>query len=176
MGLALNSPDIARSSAFRAFRSQVRDAFMDYQSPFISIDVLLTWGTSKFGSVQVRHEPRYAGKSNYTLGKLVHYTFSRITSLSTFPLRLSSIIGFVFTALGFLVLVYVIAHYLFIGSPVEGFTFLASIIALFSGVQLFAMGIFGEYLARMYSRMMGRPPSVTREMVGFQPRERGSDD
>ncbi len=169
MGVALDSPNIARSSAFRAFRAQVQEAFLDYRSQFVSIDVLLTWGTSKFSSVPVHHDQRYAGKSNYTFRKLVRHTFNRVTSLSTLPLRLSSMIGFAFTVFGFLVLVYVVARYLLHGSPVQGFPFLASLIALFSGVQLFAMGIFGEYLARMYFRMMGRPPSVTRETVGLPP-------
>jgi hypothetical protein len=68
----------------------------------------------------------------------------------------------------------VLANYLIQGSPVQGFPFLASLIALFSGVQLFAMGIFGEYLARMYFRLMGSPPSVTRETVGLPPEQRKS--
>ncbi len=167
MGVALDLPNITQSGAFRAFRSQVREAFLDYRSQFVSIDVLLTWGTSKFSSVPVRHDQRYAGKSNYTFRKLVRHTFNMVSGFSAAPLRLASLLGFSFTVFGFIVLVYVLGRYLLQGSPVQGFTFLASIIAIFSGVQLFAMGIFGEYLARMYFRMMGRPPSVTRETVGL---------
>jgi undecaprenyl-phosphate 4-deoxy-4-formamido-L-arabinose transferase len=171
MGVVLGFPQVARSGAFRAFRSQVREAFLDYRSQFVSIDVLLSWGTSKFGFVLVRHDPRYAGKSNYTFRKLIRHTFNMVTGFSTVPLRLTSLLGFSFTVFGFIILVYVLGRFLIQGSPVQGFTFLASIIAIFSGVQLFAMGIFGEYLARMYFRMLGRPPSVTRETVGLPPDE-----
>jgi len=169
IGVTLESPNIARSGAFRAFRSQVREAFLDYRSQFVSIDVLLDWGTSKFSYVPVRHEPRHAGKSNYDFRKLVRHTFNMVTGFSTLPLRLASLLGFLFTFFGFLVLVFVLTNYFIHGSPVQGFPFLASIIALFSGVQLFAIGIFGEYLARMYFRLMGRPPSITRETVGLSP-------
>ena len=169
MGLALGSPNITRSGAYRAFRAQVREAFMDYRSQFVSIDGLLGWGTSKFSYVPVRHDPRYTGRSNYTFLKLVRHTFNMVTGFSILPLRLASLLGFVFTIFGFLVLVYVVGRDLIQGNPVQGFPFLASIIALFSGVQLFAMGIFGEYLARIYFRLMGSPPSVTRETVGLPP-------
>jgi undecaprenyl-phosphate 4-deoxy-4-formamido-L-arabinose transferase len=94
-----------------------------------------------------------------------------VTGFSILPLRLASLLGFVFTIFGFLVLVYVIGRDLIQGNPVQGFPFLASIIALFSGVQLFTMGIFGEYLARMYFRLMGSPPSVIRETVGMPPNQ-----
>ena len=171
MGLALGSPNITRSGAFRAFRAQVREAFIDYRSQFVSIDGLLGWGTSKFSYVPVRHDPRYAGKSNYTFIKLVRHTFNMVTGFSILPLRLASLLGFVFTIFGFLVLVYVIGRDLIQGNPVQGFPFLASIIALFSGVQLFTMGIFGEYLARMYFRLMGSHPSVIRETVGMPPNQ-----
>jgi glycosyltransferase involved in cell wall biosynthesis len=176
MGVMLNSPNIARSGAFRVFRAQVREAFLDYRSQFVSIDGLLAWGTSKFSYVPVRHDPRRIGKSNYSFQKLVRHTFNMITGFSILPLRLASLLGFSFTVFGFLVLIYVLTSYLVRGSPVQGFPFLASLVALFSGVQLFAMGIFGEYLARMYFRLMGSPPSVTREIVGFLPEQRKRGD
>ena len=167
IGAALGLPSIRRSGAFRAFRAQVRETFRDYRSQFVSIDVLLGWGTSRFGYVPVRHDPRYAGKSNYTIRKLVRHTFNMVTGFSTFPLRLASFLGFSFTIFGFLVLFYVIVRFLINGSPVQGFSFLASIIALFSGVQLFAIGIFGEYLARIYFHLMGPLSSSIRETVGW---------
>ncbi len=73
-------------------------------------------------------------------------------------MQIASLLGIVFGALGMLVLTYVVGRYLIAGSAVPGFTFIASIIAIFSGVQLFALGIFGEYLARMHFRSMERPP------------------
>jgi undecaprenyl-phosphate 4-deoxy-4-formamido-L-arabinose transferase len=150
--------EIARqASAFRVFRTELRAAFADYRSPFVSIDVLLTWATTRFGAVVVRHEPRAAGQSNYTLGKLVTHAFNMLTGFSTFPLQLASLIGFGCTLLGIALLLYVLARALFEGGAPAGFPFLASMVALFSGAQLFALGILGEYLARMHSRTMDRP-------------------
>jgi undecaprenyl-phosphate 4-deoxy-4-formamido-L-arabinose transferase len=72
-------------------------------------------------------------------------------------------VGFLFTLFGVGVLAYVLGRYLVLGTSVPGFPFLASIIVLFSGAQLFALGIMGEYLARMHFRMMDRPSYVVRE-------------
>ena len=158
--------EIARNiSAFRAFRTQVRDAFTSYQSPFVSIDVLLTWGTTRFAAIPVRHDPRQLGTSNYTFRKLVRHAVSMMTGFSTLPLQLASLIGFAFTLLGILILLYVIGRYLIAGGSVPGFPFLASIIAIFAGAQMFALGIIGEYLARMYFRMLERPAYTVRERV-----------
>jgi len=155
--------DAARKvSAFRAFRTQLREAFADYRGPKPTIDVLLTWGTTRFGSVNVRHQERQLGRSNYTFVKLLQHALNMITGFSTLPLRVASIFGFVFTAFGFFVLVYVVGTYFWSDAPVAGFPFLASIIAIFSGVQLFALGIIGEYLAKMHIRMMDRPSYVIR--------------
>ena len=60
--------------------------------------------------------------------------------------------------LGLLVLAWVLGRYLVEGGSVPGFPFLASTIAIFSGAQLFALGIMGEYLSRMFYRLMDRPP------------------
>jgi glycosyltransferase involved in cell wall biosynthesis len=150
-------------SAFRVLRTQLRDAFADYRSPFLSIDVLLTWGTTRFASVTVKHSPRTVGISNYTFAKLTRHAINMITGFSTLPLQLASLIGFGFTLFGLGVLVYVLGRYILQGSPVPGFPFLASMIAIFSGAQLFALGIIGEYLARMHFRMMERPTYTIQE-------------
>lgn len=153
-------------SAFRAFRTRLREAFSDYRSPSVNLDVLLTWGTTAFGSVRVRHEARQVGDSGYNLRKLMNHAINMMTGFSTLPLRFASIMGFAFALMGVLILVYVLGRYLLTGSSVPGFPFLASIIAIFSGVQLFALGIIGEYLARMHLRTMERPTYVVREQVG----------
>jgi len=158
-----------RVSAFRAFRTRLRGAFENYQSPFVSIDVLLTWGTQRFGSVEVEHRARQIGRSNYTLRALITHALTVATGFSTLPLRLASILGFSFTVLGLAILVYVVTIYLMRGGSVPGFPFLASMIAIFSGAQLFALGILGEYLARIHSRMMERPTYAIAESVGGDP-------
>ena len=150
-------------SAFRAFRTRLREAFRDYRSPHVSIDVLLTWGTARFAAVPVRHDPRRAGTSSYTFGKLVSHALNMATGFSVVPLRLASLVGFAFTLFGTGVLAYVLGRYFLEGTSVPGFPFIASVVAIFSGAQLFALGIIGEYLARMHFRMMERPTYAVAE-------------
>ncbi len=161
----LGAETARKVSPFRAFRTQLRNAFANYQSPFVSIDVLLTWGTNRFTAVSVRHEPRRVGRSQYTFWKLITHALNMTTGFSVLPLQLATAVGFTFTLFGVFILAYVLGRYLILGIDVPGFTFLASTIAVFSGAQLFALGIMGEYLARMHFRMMERPPYVIRSVT-----------
>jgi len=151
--------------AFRLFRKEVRQAFMDFHGPYINIDVLLSWGSTSISSVPVKHNPREKGKSTYTLTKLFSHAINLVTGFSTLPLRISSIIGFLFAFIGIVILIYVLIRRIFFSVEVPGFTFLASTISFFSGAMLFALGIIGEYLARMYFRIMDKPKFVIRETI-----------
>ncbi len=162
---AMGARNVRDISAFRAFRTHLRKAFENAQPPNVLLDVLLSWGTTNFGSVTVNHLPRREGRSNYNFSKLVNHAMLILTGFSTTPLRLASLAGFAMTLFGVLVLAYVVGRYLWEGS-IPGFPFLASIIVLFSGTQLFALGIFGEYLARIFNRSSERPTYVIKESAG----------
>ncbi|MGB7587724.1 MAG: GNAT family N-acetyltransferase [Solirubrobacterales bacterium] len=144
-------------SSFRAFRTNLRDGFADYTGPDVSIDGLLTWRTERFCSVPVRHDQRAHGESNYSLMKLARHALTMVTAFSTRPLRIATTLGFMVTLFGIVVLLYVVGRFIGTGHSVPGFPFLASIISIFSGAQLFAIGVIGEYLARMHVRVMSRP-------------------
>jgi glycosyltransferase involved in cell wall biosynthesis len=152
-------------SSFRAFRAPLREAFVDFKSPVVSIDVLLTWGATRFAAIPIPHEPRLSGNSTYTFRKLVLHALNLITGFSTWPLQVASVMGFVMTLFGLGILGFVLVRYLVQGDVVPGFPFLASILAIFSGAQLFALGIIGEYLARIFARMMERPAYVIRASI-----------
>lgn len=159
----IGAPSVRNVSSFRVFRTHLREASVNFQSPSMIFDVLLSWGTSRFTSVKVNIP--HAEHTNYKFTMLVRAALLILTGYSTVPLRFASWIGFAMTTFGFCIFVYVMFIYFTAGS-LPGFPFLASIIALFSGAQLFALGIFGEYLARMFDRSMDRPPYVVHEMVG----------
>jgi glycosyltransferase involved in cell wall biosynthesis len=150
-------------SAFRAFRTSLREAFVNFQSPSLILDVLLSWGTTRFASVDVNIGQ--AQRTNYSFRMLVRAAMLILIGYSTLPLRFASWLGFVMTLFGLGVFIYVLIIYFTVGS-LPGFPFLASIIALFSGAQLFGLGIFGEYLARMFDRSMDKPSYVIYETVG----------
>jgi undecaprenyl-phosphate 4-deoxy-4-formamido-L-arabinose transferase len=162
LGTAMGVSVARYVSAFRAFRTQLRDAFEHYQSPYVSIDVLLTWGTTRFSHTFVEHQERTTGTSGYTLHKLISHAITMLIGFSILPLRLASYLGFALTIFGLLLLIYIIPiRFLIWGvGEVPGFTFLASIVSIFSGTQMFTIGIIGEYLARIHFRLMDKPTYV----------------
>ncbi|MBL8857016.1 MAG: glycosyltransferase family 2 protein [Planctomycetes bacterium] len=163
---AMGAETARKVSAFRAFRTHLRDGFAGFQGQFVSIDVLLTWSTTRFSAVQVQHDRRAVGESNYTYRKLLTHALNMITGFSVLPLQVASIMGFGLTLFGLVVAAYVIYARIAHGTVVQGYTSLAALIALFSGAQLFALGILGEYLARIHFRMMDRPAYAVRERAG----------
>jgi undecaprenyl-phosphate 4-deoxy-4-formamido-L-arabinose transferase len=174
LGRAMGVKSIVNLGAFRAFRTSVRRGFKDFRSPNPMIDILLSWGTAKFTSINVDHEPRRVGVSNYTFMKLFNQAMLMITGFTTAPLRLASLVGFAFTVFGIGVFVWVVVRYVLYGS-VPGFPFLASLISIFSGAQLFTIGIMGEYLARMFNRSMDRPVYAVRETTSAGVAERATE-
>jgi len=144
-------------SALRVFKSRLREAFSDFSSPTVNIDVLLSWASTSFTYKRVRHDNRKSGVSGYTTKKLIKHSLNMMTGFSTLPLQLASIIGFGIALFGLGILVYIIVILILKGVTVPGFFFLTSIISIFSGAQLIVLGIFGEYISRMYLKSMDRP-------------------
>jgi undecaprenyl-phosphate 4-deoxy-4-formamido-L-arabinose transferase len=96
------------------------------------------------------------------LRKLLSLAFSLISRYSSQPLRFASVTGLLTSVLGFFTFVYVVVRRLVQTDYVPGFAFTAAEIALFAGLQLFAIGTIGEYLARIHFRTLGKPAYVVR--------------
>jgi undecaprenyl-phosphate 4-deoxy-4-formamido-L-arabinose transferase len=151
---------------FRAFRADLRRAFERFDGAYVNIDVLLTWGTTKFGVCEVRHDPRAVGTSNYTLAKLAAHSLNMVTGFSILPLQMASMLGFLTTAVGAVGVAFVLGLRVLAGRSVSSVLALASLTSLLAGVQLLALGVIGEYLARIHFRMLQRPPYVVRVEPG----------
>jgi len=164
--MSTNIPYAEKISAFRAFHTNLRDSFESYSNPYVAIDVLLSWGSVKIGFVEVKHNRREIGQSQYTFYKLLKHSSNMMLGFSILPLRMASILGFTFTFLGIIILAYVLLRYLLEGGSVPGFPFLASTVSIFSGIQLFVLGIMGEYLARMFLNVMAKPPYMVYKQIG----------
>jgi glycosyltransferase involved in cell wall biosynthesis len=152
-------------SGFRAFRRSLVVALDEFKGPFVNLDVMFTWGTTRVGAVSVEHGTRAHGASNYGFWKLFEHAMNMLTGFSVLPLRVASLLGVGLTLFGVGALAYVLGRYALQGTPVPGFPFLASIIIIFSGTQLFVLGVIGEYLARMHLRLLGRPAYAVGEEV-----------
>jgi len=144
-------------TSFRVFRSRLRQSFQDELGPGISIDALLNWATTRFDSVEVQHDARSLGRSNYNFWKLLRFMLDTATGYSTVPLRLATSLGLATVTFSLGVLLWVLGRPLLTGGSVPGFPFLAATIAIFSGVQLIVLGILGQYIGRMHFRVMNKP-------------------
>ncbi len=165
---AMGAETARQVSAFRVLRTPVREAFVDFNGPYVSIDVLLTWATTRFAAVTVAHHRRQVGESNYTFYKLVVHALNMMTGFSAWPLQVAGMLGFAFALLGLVALAYVLLNFLIHGGSVPGFSFLASTLLIFSGAQLFALGVIGEYLARMHFRLLDKPAYTIRDHLVAQ--------
>jgi undecaprenyl-phosphate 4-deoxy-4-formamido-L-arabinose transferase len=150
-------------SSFRTFRTVLREGFNTALGPNVSLDALLTWSTTRFTVVEVKHDERKVGDSHYTFRKLVRFMIDMATGYSALPLRLASALGFLTISFGAVLLVYVIGRPIITGERVQGFPMLASTIVIFSGVQIFLLGILGEYIGRMHFRVMNKPTYMVAE-------------
>ncbi|MBN2037184.1 MAG: glycosyltransferase family 2 protein [Chitinispirillaceae bacterium] len=155
--IMLKKPAKLYLSSFKAMNRFLVNEVIKYTLPFSYIDGLIMQITGNIGTVQVEHEARAAGRSGYTLKKLISLWMNMFTNFSVLPLRLAMAMGFAFAGLGFLVgLEMVIEKYLNPTMPV-GYAFLVFIVTVFAGIQLIAIGMVGEYLGRMFLNQNRKP-------------------
>ena len=150
-------------SSFRCMNAFVVREITRYEGPFPYIDGLILQVTHDIDRLLVRHLPRAAGRSNYTLRRLLRLWMSMFINFSVMPLRVSTITGFVLSALGAIGGTMVVVEALF-SRPPAGWASLMAAVLLLSGVQLLILGIVGEYLGRLYLTVNGKPQSVIKEV------------
>ncbi len=112
--------------------------------------------------------PRFAGRTNYNYPKMIRFALDAITGFSIRPLILASLAGVFFALLSLVVVVYALVSWLFF-STVTGWTSLIAVVAALGSVQLFVLGIFGEYLGRLAMQSQGRPLFIIEEIRGPAP-------
>lgn len=118
---------------------------------------LRAWTGFRQTSVEYERPARYAGRSKYTLGKLLGLALSGILSFSSAPLRLATWLGLTFSGVAFLCILYALAGVVFRRSTPTGWASLVVLIVFFAGVQLLVLGIMGEYIAEIVDEVKGRP-------------------
>jgi len=154
-------------SSFRCMSAFVVREITRYQGPFPYVDGLILQVTSDIDRLLVHHLPRAAGRSNYTLRRLLQLWMSMFVNFSVMPLRISTLTGFALSALGALCGAMVVAEALFSSQP-PGWASLMVAVLLLSGVQLMILGIFGEYLGRLYLTANGKPQYIIKEVRGSE--------
>jgi glycosyltransferase involved in cell wall biosynthesis len=154
----------ARSvSAFRAFRSHLTPAFDGIAGPHASIDVALSWATTRVAATTVEMRHRADGRSGYTVRSLLRHTSNMVFGFSTSPLRMVTGVGLAVGLIGLALFTKLTYSYFSGATTVAGFTTIASMVALFASAQLVALGVLGEYVGRIHTGGMGRPTYIIRE-------------
>jgi glycosyltransferase involved in cell wall biosynthesis len=160
----LDKPRGLYLSSFRCVNRLVVDHITRYEGAFPYIDGLIFQVTQNAGSVEVRHDGRAGGESNYTLRRLTRLALNMMTNFSVMPLRIATVLGFGIAGLGFLSAIWLVIEY-FLKQQPPGWTMTMVVMALFSGTQLIILGIAGEYLGRMHLNANRRPQFVVREVL-----------
>lgn len=163
---AFGLPRGVRPSSFRALRRRLVDAVLRHPHRAPSLTTLIAASTRRVATVPVRHDPRWAGRSNYTLGRQLALAFDNLAGSSTAPLRAVSAIGLVFCVGSFGYGLVVLGRYLSGRIAVPGWTTLALLALLSTGLVLVALGVIGEYLARVLREVRAGPRHVVRERLG----------
>ncbi len=152
-------------SSFRCMNAFVREQIVPYKGPYPYVDGLLMQVTQNIGRLQVKHLPRAAGRTNYTLRRLVRLWLSMFLNFSVMPLRLASLTGIGLSALGFLGFVVILLEALINRDLPTGWASTMSAVVLLAGVQLLILGVMGEYLGRMFLTANQKPQYVVREVL-----------
>jgi hypothetical protein len=112
----------------------------------------------KYKNIERKH-----GKSNWSLWKLLIYAIEGIMSFSTVPLYVSTITGIFFSILAVIFTIIIIIRTLLFGDPVGGWPSTMSVILFLGGIQLFSIGILGQYLSKTYLETKNRPLYICKE-------------
>jgi glycosyltransferase involved in cell wall biosynthesis len=144
-------------TSMRLVRGDLARALKRFDSPFPFVDGYLSWLTNRCACVEVSHQPRPAGKSNYTFGKLFTHTLNIFATFSDAPLKLASNMGLFFSLIGFGALAFILIGRLVGAITAIGYSSVMAAILAVGGIQLLVLGIFGEYIARINFKTSRKP-------------------
>jgi dolichol-phosphate mannosyltransferase len=161
VGLANDSGD------FRLLDRQPLDALRSMRERSRFLRGMTVWVGYRQAAVGYHRDPRYAGKTKYTLPKMLRFSVDAILSFSQRPLQLATLLGFVFSTLAFLAIPVVIILRA-LNSYLPGFATVTIIVMLLGGIQLIAIGIIGEYVGRIYDEVKGRPLYIVRGRLNIR--------
>jgi glycosyltransferase involved in cell wall biosynthesis len=129
---------------------------------------LFAWVGFRQTSVTFDRQPRHAGDTKWNYWRLWNFALDAITSFSSLPLKIWSYLGVAISLFAFLFALFLAGLKIIRGIDLPGYASLMVAVLFFGGVQLISLGIIGEYLARMYSEVKGRPLYLVRDTWGFE--------
>lgn len=164
----LDKPRDLYLSSFKCLNRFLVREVVKYTGPYPYLDGLILRSTSSIGTVLVRHDPRTEGRSGYTLRKLVGLWLNMFVNFSILPLRMSTLLGFVFSGVGAFWSVWMVIEKLVNPGIPMGITSILVAVFTFAGIQLLIIGLIGEYLGKLFLSMNQTPQYVIREASADQ--------
>jgi polyisoprenyl-phosphate glycosyltransferase len=149
------------SGDFRLLDRAPLDALLSMRERNRFLRGMTVWVGYTQAAVPYRRDPRYAGKTKYTMSKMVRFSLDAISSFSHRPLQLATLLGFLISGLAFIAIPVVVVLRI-LGSYLPGFGAITIAVLLLGGIQLIALGIIGEYIGRIYDEVKGRPLYLVR--------------
>lgn len=162
---AIDKPTGFYLSSFRCVSAFVAKSVASYAGPYPYIDGLLLQVTQRIGSIDVKHLPRQAGQSTYTLRRLIRLWLSAWVNFSVLPLRVATLLGLALAVAGLVGFAVVVYWFFTNQGPPLGWGSIMAALLVFSGTQLVLLGIIGEYLGRMFLTVNQRPQAIVRAVL-----------
>ncbi len=156
------------ASDFRTFRRSMADSLVNMSEYHRFSKGLFSWVGFNTHYIPYQADERASGNSKWSFRKLFKYAIDGIMAFSTTPLRLSSFIGMFTAVLSVFYLIFVIIQKLCFSIAVPGYATIVVLILFLGGLQLSALGIIGEYLAKIYIQSKGRPIYIAKEIISYE--------
>jgi glycosyltransferase involved in cell wall biosynthesis len=160
----LDKPRDLYLSSFKCLSRFAVTEVIKYTGPYPYIDGLILRSTRNVGTIEVRHDPRRVGRSNYTARRLISLWLKMVVNFSVMPLRVTTAMGFSFSAAGLLLGVWVVAEKLSRPRTPVGWASVVVTVITLSGVQLVMLGLLGEYVGRLFLAGNQTPQFVVRDV------------
>jgi len=153
---------------FRLLDRKVVDSLKRFRERDRFIRGLVSWVGFSHAEIPYEAAPRYAGQSKYSVFKMIKFAVDGITSFSSIPLYISSVVGLIISGLAFLYGLGAIYAKYFTNQTVEGWTSVIAAVLFLGGIQLISLGILGWYLGRVYNEAKARPLYLVQRLHGFE--------
>lgn len=163
--ILLDKPRGLYLSSFKVINRAIIDEIIKYKGPFPYIDGLILRVTSSIGQIEVAHNSRRDGKSNYTLAKLIHLWLNMFINFSIKPMRFLVLAGLAVSAVSLLFAIWIVVEKIINPELITGWASIATLTVLFFGVQFVFLGLIGEYLGKQYLDQNGTPQWAIRKKV-----------
>lgn len=158
-----NKPQEVKMSSFRILKRSLVLEIIKMKTPNPMLDALILSCTLNIANVDVEHDERKYGRSNYSLIKIYKLSFDILVNYSILPLRIISINGFIFSILGVFIALYVVVSKFMNKISISGWASTIALICLFSGMILMSFGMVGEYLIRIIGEVADHRQYIIKE-------------